>query len=268
MGGGLLFDRLSMPQERVDVGPVERMYELLKRLVPRAFLLRHESALRAILYLPFRGNSFECNICDSRLSRFQKSKSDLMCPRCGSLMRARRLFSIVDDGFIKPGISVLDFSPSRCLYRRLKSDGSIHYLASDLAGEFVADVQFDLTHMTTEDDTFDLILCFHVLEHIENDRQAIAELFRVVKPGGACIIQTPFKEGEIFEDKAIISPEARRVQFGQEDHVRVYSVNGLADRLANSGFSVDVREFDERPGNRFGFAPQEVVLIASKPGTQ
>jgi hypothetical protein len=90
------------------------------------------------------------------------------------------------------------------------------------------------------------------------------ELYRILKKGGCCIIQTPFIAGEIFENAAIKSPEDRTKNFGQADHVRVYSVSGLKERLIDSGFTVEVREYNESIDNKNGYQPNEIVLIARK----
>ena len=128
----------------------------------------------------------------------------------------------------------------------------------------MVDHNYDITAIPVEDNYFDNILCYHVLEHIPDDRAAMQELFRVLKPGGKVIIQTPFKEGEIYEDFSIVSPEERLKHFGQEDHVRIYSVEGLNKRLKDSGFEVEVRKFEVEEGDNYGLKGKEVILIASK----
>ena len=128
----------------------------------------------------------------------------------------------------------------------------------------MVDHNYDITAIPVKDNHFDNILCYHVLEHIPDDRAAMQELFRVLKPGGKVIIQTPFKEGEIYEDFSIVSPEERLKHFGQEDHVRIYSVEGLNKRLKDSGFEVEVRKFEVEEGDNYGLKGKEVILIASK----
>src|SRR5690606_15351560 len=100
---------------------------------------------------------------------------------------------------------------------------------TDLSGDFLSDFQYDITDIKVQNDQYHLIICYHVLEHIDNDYQAMNELFRVLKKDGTCIIQTPFKEGDIYEDASIINEHDRLIHFGQKDHVRIYSINGLKD---------------------------------------
>jgi len=109
-----------------------------------------------------------------------------------------------------------------------------------------------------QDNFFDRIICYHILEHIPDDRKAMVELFRVLKPGGTMLLQTPFREGEIFEDPAITKADERMKYFGQEDHVRVYSVKGITERLGQAGFQVEVLQFNEQPSNSSGFSEKEV----------
>jgi SAM-dependent methyltransferase len=240
------------------------MYEVLKRLMPRGLLIANETRLRRVMSWLYRGRKHRCNVCGYGLSRFIRTRDDLMCPRCGSLMRNRRLFALLQEGLLPQGTRVLDFSPSRALYRALKATTGIHYTASDFADEFVADEHFDLTKLDVADESVDLLICFHVLEHIENDADAMAEIHRVLRIGGKALIQTPFKDGDTYEDATITSPEARRRHFGQEDHVRNYSVAGLVGRLENAGLSVSVRTFTDRAENYHGFSPREVVLVAKR----
>jgi len=109
-----------------------------------------------------------------------------------------------------------------------------------------------------------LIICYHILEHITDDYQAINELFRVMKKGASCIVQTPFKDGDIYENPSIINELERLKHFGQKDHVRIYSVNGLKERLTQAGFRVDIKQFNELEDNKFGFKVSEKVLICTK----
>jgi SAM-dependent methyltransferase len=242
------------------------MYQRLKRLVPRPVRLAFEPLLRRVLYIFYRGDAFRCNICGAGLARFVTMPDDRMCPRCGSLSRNRRLYGLLTSEFLRPGVRMLDFSPSRALFRALKATPGITYISSDFAGEFVADQHYDLTRLEVPDASVDLITCFHVLEHIVNDRAAVAEIQRVLTPGGSALIQTPFRAGEIHEDPTVTTPAGRRAAFGQEDHVRTYSADGLASRLRDVGLAVEVREFADSPDNPEGLTPHEIILVASKIG--
>lgn len=243
-----------------------QMYQTLKKValtfVPKKILFENEVFFRSIFAFHLRGKNHECTVCGHEVKRFIKiPDGDLLCPFCGSRSRTRRLYSYINENDLAYG-KVLHFSPSRSVYRLLKKNPSITYFSTDFEDEFLADYQYDITKIPLEDNFFDLIICYHILEHIEDDKKAMEELHRVLKPNGKCVIQTPFKVGEIYEDFSKKTPEERIVAFGQEDHVRIYSVEGLMRRLKENGFqNVEIKTF---PANeRFGFM-KETVLIAKK----
>jgi SAM-dependent methyltransferase len=214
-------------------------------------------------YLTHIGDKYECNICNKSNRSFIKTETDKLCPRCGSIQRTRRLWQLLSDEFLKDDIMILDFSPSRSIYRVMKK-GDFSYVSSDLSGDFISDKAYNIKDIDSADETYDLIICYHILEHIDEDEKAMRELWRVLKKDGYCLIQTPYKDGEIYEDETIKTMEDRKVHFGQSDHVRIYSVNGLKNRLENVGFLVEVRDFVEDDENNNGFSVNETVLVCYK----
>jgi SAM-dependent methyltransferase len=245
------------------------MYEkfkfLFRRILPQHLLFRYETTFRSILYQIYRGTKYQCNICGKHLRRFiPLGNNEKLCPACGSLARNRRLWDLLGKEFLREGMRVLDFSPSRCIYRKLKSNSLINYISSDFVGEFMADKHYDITNIPEADESFDLVICYHILEHIEDDRKAMKELYRILKKGGHCLIQTPFNEDEIYENPSITLPEERRNHFGQADHVRIYSAQGLCDRLAACGFTAEVHGFREEANNKNGFQTLEQNIITLK----
>jgi len=239
--------------------------QLLRKIIPRKLIFKYEPVLRGILYQFYRGNNFHCNICNKGLRKFiEIQNSDKLCPNCGSSSRDRRLWQLLDSEFLKMKIEVLDFSPSRSIYRKFKRTPFVSYTGTDLSGDFISEENYDITNIDIESESQDLIICYHVLEHIENDIQAMKELYRVLRKNGTCIIQTPFKYGEIYEDTSLNTEKERLKHFGQEDHVRIYSVNGLKERLSNCGFKVGVKEFEEEINNEIGFEKEETILISKK----
>ncbi|RLD68459.1 MAG: SAM-dependent methyltransferase [Bacteroidetes bacterium] len=244
------------------------MYSRIKRfvlkIIPKSVLFRIEYPLRYLYYLVYVGNRFQCNICNKKLRFFVKMGNDRLCPRCGSIQRTRRLWKILNDEFLKNKQKILDFSPSRSIYRVMKK-GDFFYVSSDLSGNFISDISYEIKNIDSDDQSYDLIICYHILEHIDNDIKAMKELWRVLKKDRYCLIQTPFKEGEIYEDNSITMPKEREIHFGQSDHVRIYSINDLKIRLENVGFTVEIRNFIEKHENIHGFSERETVLICYKP---
>jgi len=246
------------------------MYQTLKiifkKIIPRSFLFKHEEVIRFPYALLYDGKKYTCNICNHNLKKYITAKNgEKICPYCGSISRTRRLYQIIQNEYQLNG-KVLHFSPSRSLYRRLKKTNNISYYSSDFENEFIADYNYDITSIPVEDNFFDFIICYHILEHIINDKKAIEELHRVLKPKKTILIQTPFKDGDIYENEEIISPEERLKHFGQEDHVRIYSVEGLKKRLEENNFTtVRIKEYSINDDNNVnGLQSKEVVLEVVK----
>lgn len=243
------------------------MYRFLKKyiksILPKSFLFENELFLRYFYGIIYIGKTHQCNICQHKLRSFINSKK-LICPFCGSLPRTRRLWQLINNDNCLKG-NVLHFSPSRSLYRKLKKHNEINYHSSDYEDEFLADYKFDITEIGQPNKKFELIICYHILEHIKDDIKAISELYRVLNANGTIYLQTPFKDGDIYEDYSITSPEKREEHFGQDDHVRIYSVEGLKQRLEKIGFNVLVKSFIPSNNNLyFGFKSSETILVLTK----
>jgi len=131
---------------------------------------------------------------------------------------------------------MLHFAPEPCLTKNFKN--SFEYLSADLDPRF-AMTSMDITDIKFPEETFDVIICNHVLEHIPDDRKAIAELYRVLKKGGWASLQVPMRGEVTFEDSTITSPEGRQNAFGQNDHVRWYGTDYYR-RLQETGYRTDI----------------------------
>ena len=239
--------------------------QLAKNIIPKQQLLQHEETIRGVYAFFQQGSAHQCNVCHIKVKQFVTlPNGEQLCPKCGSMGRNRRLWSLLHEKVLGSSQSLLHFSPSRSLFRRLKKQPNLSYVSTDFLDEFIADKKLDITHIAEKDGTYDTIICYHILEHIDEDHKAMQELYRVLKPNGMCFIQTPFKEGEIYENPNITSPEERLQHFGQEDHVRYYSVSGLKSRLEEVGFRVETLHFQEEKDNFNGFNTNEFVLLAHK----
>ncbi len=172
-----------------------------------------------------------------------------ICPRCHSDIRHRFLMEYLrqkTDILARPQ-RVLHFAPElgiTKLLRRAKSD----YVAADIEpSHYVGAVFADLTDLPFPSGDFEVVICVHVLEHIEDDRKAIGEIFRVLKPQGQAIIAVPTYGEKTFEDRSL-DYAGRAAQYGIGDHVRM---NGLdfGDKLRGAGFTVTIASLDDVDGN-------------------
>lgn len=198
--------------------------------------------LWSILYF---GNNFTCPICRGHFRKFlsygdKQKRPDVLCPRCRSLERHRLLWMFLNDktNIFKDNLKILHFAPEPVFQKIFRSVSNIDYVTTDLSSR-LADVKMDITNTSFKDNSFDVILCIHVLEHVLKDQDAMRELFRILKYGGWAIIQSPIDVNyeKTFEDFNVISPEDRKCIFGHREHVRIYGCD-YKMRLENAGFIV------------------------------
>lgn len=247
---------------------MSQLYEFSKRLVkqilPKNIGNHQKRKMRKLVGFAYRGNRYKCNICGLGFRTFiSLSSGDMLCPNCGSLPRTRGLWNYIQDK-IENKI-VLHFSPSSSVKYAIEKQGHVkEYITTDYIDEFDSELTIDIEDIKLKDRSVDVIICYHILEHVENDGKALGELFRVLDDNGLCYIQTPFKEGEIFEDPNIMTPKERLKYFGQEDHVRIYSASGLENRMTLAGFTTEKIETRNETDNFGGFKTKDIVLIGKK----
>jgi SAM-dependent methyltransferase len=196
------------------------------------------------------------------------------CPICFGNSRTRLLSEYIArqtnvHSRVSP-ISILHIAPEYGILARLRANKAIDYRAVDISPQDAEGVAYcDITAIAVVDESFDLIICSHVLEHIPDDRRAMTELFRVLKRGGTAILQVPISASlaRTLEDPWLSDPRERERRFGQHDHVRIYGPDYTA-RLKECGFRVE--SFD--PKSRWGHAavaelrlnPREKLFIGRK----
>ena len=261
----------------------------IKSLVPGPafdFTRRIYGSVKSIKY---RGNNFHCSFCDRTFSQFLPNgydlpvlkehdvvgggrRSNVTCPNCHSHDRERLVLlylkakkSEVFEGHVR----ILHVAPELNLGPALKSNKHADYVSSDLSSQ-LADKQMDITDIKEPDESFDVIICNHVLEHIQEDTKAMGELYRVLKTGGFAILQVPlsFKLSKSIEDPNVVTEQERERVFGQKDHVRLYGKDYVT-RLCDAKFKVTLDEFVSELGEedikRHGLNRKEVLFICEKP---
>jgi SAM-dependent methyltransferase len=167
------------------------------------------------------------------------SREDAQCSFCRSLERNRFVwlyFSEQTDLFDGRKKTMLHVAPEECFEHRLKHLLRDGYVTADLLNPR-AMVKMDITNIQYPDESFDVIYCSHVLEHVIDDKRAMREFHRVLKSDGWAILLVPISVGVTYEDFSIVTPQDRLRAFGQEDHVRLYGLD-YVDRLAEAGFNV------------------------------
>ena len=239
------------------------------------------------------GNNYECYCCHRRIGRFLAYRGGMKnvpsamidldvigsdvdhfsCPYCRAHDRERHLLMYLDKTSLwekfKNGV-VLHFAPERNLAERIRNSRPINYVKADLFPSSLDIVREDITKLSFIDEVFDIVIANHVLEHVPDDAAALREIFRVLKPGGIAILQTPFssKLMATSEDRMIASAAERLKAYGQEDHVRLYG-NDLFVRIEGAGFLPLVQTHEQVLGGidakRYGVNPREPFFCYQKP---
>ena len=201
---------------------------------------------------------------------YGKQRDNVLAPGTLSLERHRLLWIYLQnetDFFTAPK-KVLHFAPEQAFYKRFRNQKNLDYTTTDLLSP-LADVKADICNLPFEDNMYDVILCNHVLEHIPDDKKAMQELYRVLKPGGMAILQVPqeLHRATTFTDDTITDAKERAAIFGQYDHVRVYG-RDYFDTLRSVGFRVEEADYTKTLSpeevQRFALAQGEIIPVCTK----
>jgi SAM-dependent methyltransferase len=197
-----------------------------------------------LMALPYRGTARWCPVCERSSVAFRPLgrplRAGAQCPHCLALERHRLAWLFLrrrTDLFDGRPRSMLHVAPEYCFERRLRRAVGSGYLTADLSTR--AMVRMDVERIQYPDESFDVIFCSHVLEHVDDDRRAMREFARVLKRDGWAILLVPIMADVTYEDPTITDPAERLRAFGQEDHVRRYGPD-YADRLREAGFHVTI----------------------------
>ncbi len=226
------------------------LFKTLLNTIPRPILITMSYWVKPLVSLYLKGNRYTDPIDQRRFRRFLPygycvQRPNVLSPSTLSLERHRLLWLYLQNetNFFNAPLKVLHMAPEQCFLTRFKKLQNLTYTTADLYSP-IADVKADITQLPFEDNSFDVILCNHVLEHIPDDRKAMQELFRVLKKGGYGIFQIPqdLSREKTFEDNSITDPKERAKIFGQYDHVRVYGQDYF-DTLRSIGFRVEAVDY-------------------------
>lgn len=240
----------------------------LLKWFPRPWLIQMSLWGQPLLKWWFKGKRFTDPIDGSRYRKFlpygykEDLRQNVLCPGTLSLERHRLLWLYLQNktSLFTETLKVLHVAPEQVFYQKFKQLKNWEYTTTDLYSP-LADVKANICALPFKEQTFDFILCNHVLEHIPEDRKAMQEIYRVLKKGGTAILQVPLEQDRktSFEDDRITDPKERTRIFGQYDHVRIYGVD-FFDRLESEGFTTQKVDYTQT------LSPQQIQEYALPKG--
>ncbi|PIE86249.1 MAG: SAM-dependent methyltransferase [Bacteroidia bacterium] len=253
---------------------MNKIIKFLVRKIPRVWLIRF-SYLFSWLVVPFyKGEKQHCPICKGNFRKFlpygNLGIDNRLCPRCLSLERHRLLWLFFEreTRLFTDKLKLLHIAPEQSFMRKFKKQKNLDYTTADLESP-LADIKLDVTQMPLENDSYDVVICNHVMEHIDDEQKAMKEIFRVLKPEGWAILQVPLDYNRecTYEDPSVTRPEEREAKFGQYDHVRLYG-RDYKQRLEKAGFVVNSSDFVKTLGDelveKYRLDKQELVYRCFK----
>ncbi|MEO8568838.1 MAG: methyltransferase domain-containing protein [Ginsengibacter sp.] len=240
------------------------------------FVIANKARL-VFLRWKYRGNKVYCACCGSHFRAFAPfgniKRKNAWCPKCESLERHRLLsmyFKNKTDIYSKP-LRVLHIAPEIAFFNHLSAQKNLDYNPVDIYPHLYpkGTKYLDVLNNKLPDNTFDVIICNHVFQYIEEDRKAMKELHRIMKHGGWGIMQVPYdkKRNVTYEDTSITDPSEREKAFGLKEHVRFYGLD-YGDRLREAGFDVTVEdytaEFSDEENFKYGFWQGDPIFFCTK----
>ncbi len=254
---------------------MKSLFKLFLNFIPRPILIRLSYFVRPILAFLLKGKTYTDPIDGRSFIKFLpygygKQRNNVLSPSTLSLERHRLFWLYLknETDFFSKKLKVLHFAPEQCFLKRFRKLENLDYTTTDLESP-IADVKADICNLPFEDNSYDVILCNHVLEHISDDTKAMQELYRVMKPGGYGIFQIPqdLNLEVTFEDNSITDKKERTKIFGQYDHVRIYG-RDYFNKLRTIGFKVEEVDYTAKLSkediDKFRLAKGEVIPVVYK----
>lgn len=231
------------------------IFKYILNTVPRPWLIKVSYLVRPIIAFSLKGDKFTDPIDGKSFRKFLpygygKQRENALSPSTLSLERHRLMWLFLrdDTDFFtsKEKIKTLHIAPEQCFLDLFRKQTNLEYITSDLESP-IADVKADICNLPFDDNSFNVVFCNHVLEHIMDDTKAMQELYRVLKKGGFGIFQIPqdLSREKTFEDNTITNRTERAEIFGQYDHVRVYG-RDYFNKLRSVGFEVDEIDYTKK----------------------
>lgn len=243
--------------------------------VPRKRIQQWVHIVTPLAGVAYAGRGVKCPVCGARYRKllpygYSHSRENALCPCCLALERHRLMWLYLcrETDFFEAHPKVLHIAPERCFIKRFGKLLGNNYVTADLESP-LAKIKMDVQDIPCAADEFDVIFCNHILEHVDDDRRAMREMLRVMRPGGWGLMLVPqnFERETTFEDPAIDTPEKRYAAFGQSDHVREYGCD-YAARLAEEGFEVEpidyVKHLTAEEAKLYALR-SEILYIVRKP---
>lgn len=252
------------------------IFKTILNSVPRPWLIKASYIAKPFLNFYYKGNLYTDPINGKNYRKFlpygyDKQRNNVLAPGTLSLERHRLLWLYLhkNTDFFKKPHQMLHVAPEQCFYKLFRHQQNLDYTTTDLFSP-LADIKADICDLPFDNESYDVIFCNHVLEHITKDTKAMSELFRVLKPGGWGVFQVPqnTEKEETYEDFSITTPKERQKHFGQYDHVRIYGLDYFK-RLESVGFRVKkikvVEHFSPEEIKRYALMKTEILPICYKP---
>jgi SAM-dependent methyltransferase len=254
---------------------IQKLFKFFLNKIPRPLLIRVSYLIRPLIALFLKGPKYTDPIDGKSFRKFlpygyENQRENVLSPSTLSLERHRLLWLYLknETELFNAPLKLLHFAPEQAFYKRFRKMKNLEYTTTDLNSP-LADVKADICDLPFEDNSFDFILCNHVLEHIPDDTKAMEELYRILKPGGTAILQIPqdLSRENTFEDNSITSRKERAKIFGQYDHVRVYG-RDYFDKLRSIGFKVQEVDYTNAltPSeiDSYRLAQGEIIPVCTK----
>ncbi len=272
------------------------VFKIILNTIPRPILIKLSYLAKPFIAFWLKGNNYTDPIDGKSFRKFLsygygKQRENALSPSTLSLERHRLLWLYLENetDFFKPelhssskillrnyskdaetssALRVLHMAPEQCFLSLFRKQKNLEYITADLYSP-IADVKADICNLPFDDNSFDVIFCNHVLEHISDDTKAMQELYRVLKPNGMGIFQIPqdLSRAITFEDNSITNKKERARVFGQYDHVRVYG-RDYFDKLRSIGFKVDEVAYTQKIApemvERFCLSKGEILPVCFK----